>query len=334
MCKKYTQLTTKERYMIEYLKQEGHPQNYITEKLGRDKSTISRELRRNKNAVGAYNAKGAGELSRGRRKRERFRNFTDQAKTEIEDKLIIHWTPEQISSHLKNNFRIHISYELIYQYLVFDRDQGGGLYKLLPHRGEKYKKRNIKTARRVWKKAKTRKLIDTRPSAAIEKSEIGHWEGDMVESKGHHGGIGTFVDIKSKYLIIRKVNDKSSLEMKNAVVGAFENYPGIVKTLTLDNGTEFALHDQIENELNTKVYFAHPYSPWERGLNENTNGLIRRFFPKGTDFSKVTDIYLLHVQNLINDRPRKSLNYKTPKEVMYRDLLLGNSYYKIMEAVS
>ena len=334
MCKQYTQLTIKERYTIEYLKQEGQTQNYIADKLGRDKSTIYRELNRNKDDDGIYHAEIAEISAKNRCKREKFRNFTEQAKSEIEEKLIIRWSPEEISAHLKNKLNINISYELIYQYLVFDRAQGGELYKLLPHRGEKYKNRNIKTRRRVWKEAKTRKLIDIRPSVVAEKSEIGHWEGDTVESKGHQGGIGTFVDIKSKYLIIRKVNDKSSLEMKNAVVGAFEHYSDIVKTMTLDNGTEFALHDQIEEELKTQVYFAHPYSPWERGLNENTNGLIRKFYPKGTDFSEVTNNDLLQVQNLINNRPRKSLNYKTPKEVLYQDLLSSNSYSKILKAVS
>ena len=334
MCKKYTQLTIKERYTIEILKQEGHTQNFIAEKLARDKSTIYREINRNKDDEGIYHAEIAELSAKNRCKREKFRNLTEEVKSEIEEKLIIHWSPEEISAHLKNKRNINISYELIYQYLDFDRKQGGELYKLLPHRGEKYKKRNIKTRRRVWKEAKTRKLIDTRPSVVTEKTEIGHWEGDTVEGKGHQGGIGTFVDIKSKFLIIRKVKDKSSLEMKNAVLDGFKNYPKIVKTFTFDNGTEFSLHDQIEKELGTEVYFAHPYSPWERGLNENTNGLIRKFYPKGTDFSKVTDEDILRVQNLINERPRKSLNYKTPKEVLYQDLLSKNSYSNILKAVS
>ena len=334
MCKNYTQLTIRERYTIEDLIQEGKPQNRIAEKLGRDNSTISRELARNRDKNGIYHAEKAEEFAGDRCIRSRFNNFTELTKSIIESKLIIHWSPEQISSHLKNKYGVQISYELIYQYLTFDREQGGNLYKLLPHRGDKYKKRNIKTRRRVWKEAKTRKLIDIRPAVVTEKSEIGHWEGDTVESKGHQGGIGTFVDIKSKFLIIRKVKNKSSLEMKNAVIGAFEYYPDIVKTMTLDNGTEFALHDQIEQELTTQVYFAHPYSPWERGLNENTNGLIRKFYPKGTDFSEVSYEDILRVQNLINERPRKSLNYKTPKEVLYKYLISKNSYSNILKAAS
>jgi IS30 family transposase len=320
--------------MIEDLIQEGKTRNYIVDKLSRDKSTISRELARNKNGNGVYNAEHADALSRNRCKRDKFRKFTGSVESIIEDKLIDHWSPEQISAYLRDQENVYISHELIYQYLAFDRKQGGRLHKLLPHRGDKYKKRNLKTQRRVWKEAKPRKSIEDRPSSVTEKTEIGHWEGDTVESKGHQGGIGTFVDIKSKFLVIRRVEDKSSLEMKNAVLAGFKNYPGIVKTFTFDNGTEFALHDQIEKELDAEVYFSHPYSPWERGLNENTNGLIRKFYPKGTDFSQVTDEEILRVQNLINDRPRKSLNYKTPKEVLYKELLLKNTYSNIMKAVS
>ena len=333
MCKRYTQLTMKERYTIEYLMQEGKSQNYIADKLGRHKSTISRELARNKEKGQRYQADKAGTLALDRCKRESFRHLTGSVKSIIEDRLVDHWSPEQISACLRDREGVNISHELIYQYLALDRKQGGNLYKLLPHRGKKYKKRNIKTRKRVWKEAKARKLIDSRPPVAAAKAEIGHWEGDTVESKGHQGGIGTFVDKKSRYLVIRKLNDKSALEMKNAVLDGFKNYPRIAKTFTFDNGTEFSLHDQIEKELGTEVYFAHPYSPWERGLNENTNGLTRKFYPKGTDFSEVTAEDILHVQNLINERPRKSLNYKTPKEALY-ELISKNSYSNILKEVS
>ncbi|MCK5536087.1 MAG: IS30 family transposase [Bacteroidales bacterium] len=322
--------------MIEDLIQEGKTQNYMAEKVGCDKSTISRELARNRDKNGIYCAESAKDLAQNRCQRERFKNFTESVIEIIRDKLVDHWAPEQISVHLKEEENVHISYELIYQYLEFDREQGGDMCKLLPHRGKKYKKRNTKGDKKKksgWKTAKKRKSIEDRPSIVAEKTEIGHWEGDTVESKNHQGGIGTFVDITSKFLIMRRVKNKSSMEMKNAIVGAFEHYPDILKTMTLDNGTEFALHDQIEKELNTKIYFAHPYSPGERGLNENTNGLIRKFYPKGTDFSEYTDDDLLQVQNKINNRPRKSLNYKTPKEVLYKELLLKHSYSNILKTV-
>ena len=166
-----------------------------------------------------------------------------------------------------------------------------------------------------------RKPLSERPSIAAEKVEIGHWEGDTVESKSHRGGIATLVDIKTKYTVIRKVRDKSSEKMKDAILESFIGCPELIKTLTVDNGSEFALHDKISKELNAKVYFANPYSPWERGLNENTNGLIRRFYPKGTDFSMISERELVKVQNLLNDRPRRTLGLKTPKELFIKKIL-------------
>ena len=150
-------------------------------------------------------------------------------------------------------------------------------------------KRNIKVKPKVWKKRAKRISISERPEKDILKEDIGNWEGDTIEGKGHRSGLGTFVDMKSKYVIIRKLRDKSSIEMKNALVGSFLKCPDLINTLTVDNGGEFALHDEMSAELKTKVYFSSPYSPWERGLNENTNGLIRRFYPKGTDFNKIPE---------------------------------------------
>jgi len=147
MSKKYSQLTLRERYTIDDLSQAGHTQSFISEKVGFNKSTISRELRRNKNDLGDYVAETASELSKVRRKRTRFRKITKEAEKVIEEKLIDNWTPEQISAHLRIEFRIFVSYELIYQYIAFDRGNGGKLHRLLPHRGDKYKKRNVKTSR-------------------------------------------------------------------------------------------------------------------------------------------------------------------------------------------
>jgi IS30 family transposase len=334
MSKKYSQLTLKERYTIEELIQAGRTQNYIAEKLGLNKSTISRELRRNKDDLGEYVAKTASSLAKARRIRTRFRKITKEAERVIEEQLIIGCTPEQISAHLRNGYGVFFSHELIYQYIGYKRAAGEELHLLLPHRGDKYKKRNLKTPKRNWKTAKKRRSIDDRPVAANEKREIGHWEGDTVEGKAHKGGLGTFVDRKSMFLVMGRVADKSSEAMKEMIVGSFRHYPAIVKSVTVDNGTEFALHDEVEAELKTRVYFAHPYSPWERGLNENTNGLIRRFYPKGTDFSEYSDADISRVQNLLNNRPRKTLGYKTPREVFYEGVRLGKSSQMVMNAIS
>ncbi len=334
MKRRYSQLTLKERYTIDELKQSGHTQNFIAEKLGVDKSTISRELRRNKDDLCEYVAETANNLTRARRTRTRFRKITKEFEGVIEEQLIVFCTPEQISAHLRNSYGVLVSHELIYQYIGYKRAAGEKLHLLLPHRGDKYKKRNLKTPKRNWKTAKKRRSIDDRPAAANEKREVGHWEGDTVEGKAHKGGLGTFVDRKSMFLVMGKVVDKSSEAMKEMIVGRFRHYPEIVKSITVDNGTEFALHDEVEAKLKTRVFFAHPYSPWERGLNENTNGLIRRFYPKGTDFSEYSDADISRVQNLLNDRPRKTLGYKTPKEVFYEGVRIGKSSQMIMNAIS
>ena len=333
MAVKYTQLTLKERYNIEFLIQEGFSNKNIALRLCRDKSTIGREIRRNSTVRKNYLADLATKLARNRSKYETASKFTPLSKDIIKEKLGLKWTPEQISAYLKSEHDIFISHELIYQYISSDRKSGGCLYMLLPHRGKKYKKRNIKTRKKIWKKAIVRKPITERPSIAAEKVEIGHWEGDTVESKRHRGGIATFVDIKTKYTVIRKVKDKSSEKMKDAILGSFIGCPELIKTLTVDNGNEFALHDKISKELDTEVYFAHPYSPWERGLNENTNGLIRRFYPKGTDFSMISERELEKVQNLLNDRPRKTLGFKTPKEVFTKEILEKEEFRILLKSM-
>jgi IS30 family transposase len=318
---KYTQLTMKERYYIELLIQEGHSQKMISEFTGRHKSTINREIKRNKGSNGLYVADEAINLARKRRERTIDVKLTPEHEDFIRDKLELSWSPEQIAGYIKRTKElVSISHELIYQHIDRDRKEGGSLYKYLPHRGDKYKKRNIKT-RRVWKTAVKRKLISERPHKVLLKKEIGHWEGDTVESKGHRGGIGTFVDMKSRFVIIRKLRDKSSEEMKNVLLNTFSNCPELIKTLTVDNGNEFALHNKISHEIGVGVYFANPYSPWERGLNENTNGLIRRFYPKGTDFNRIPDYELVKTQNQLNERPRKVLGFRSPMEVFTEELL-------------
>ena len=172
---------------------------------------------------------------------------------------------------------MNVSHELIYQYINNDRKSGGSLFKHLPRRGEKYKKRNVKNRIKIWKKVPRRTPISERKAKNLLKKKIGNWEGDTIEGKGHRSGLGTFVDMKSKYTIIRKLSGKSSEEMKNALIDSFINCPDLINTLTVDNGTEFALHHEIGLKLEAKIYFATPYSSWERGLSENTNGLIRRF---------------------------------------------------------
>lgn len=331
MTNKYTQLTLKERYIIEILIQLKYSNDYIAKILGRHKSTISRELQRNNSSKnkGTYSGEFADKVAKIRCDRELPTRFNSLAIDKIKALLEDHWSPEQISFQLKKEDITKASHELIYQYIDSDRKNGGDLYKQLPCRGKKYKKRNIKIRKKYPEKAAPRKHISERGKKDILKTEIGHWEGDTVEGKAHKSGISTFVDMQSKYLIMRKLKDKTSEEMKNSILNIFRNGSEFIKTLTVDNGSEFAKHDIVSKELQAEVYFANPYSPWERGLNENTNGLIRKFYPKGTDFSKVSERELLKVQDLINERPRKTLGFKTPKEIFIKEVMKTNTYRTI-----
>lgn len=325
MKTEYKHLTDKERYQIEFFIQEKLLQKEIAERLDKDESCISRELKRN-STNGVYIAEIAIKMTSERRKRTKLKKFTDFVKEEIFEHLKNHWSPEQISGRMKKDKIASISHEQIYQYIDEDRKSGGNLYLYLPHRGKKYKKRNIKGRRKVWKTAKPRTSISERPSRVSAKKEALHWEGDTVESKGHSGGVATLVEMKAKYTLIRKVEDKSAETMKDVIIRSFIKCPDLIRSLTLDNGTEFALHDLIAKQLNTVVYFANPYSPWQRGLNENTNGLLRRFYPKGTDFSKISDRELLKTQDMLNNRPRKCLGYMTPNEAFMKEVLKSQTY--------
>ena len=319
MGKRYNQLTMEERYHLKFLLQAGMKRKEIAEELCRHRTTIDRELKRNRAPDGSYDPELASDLSLSRRRRSRFRNMSKEVSEYIRGSLELGWSPEQISGRMKAEIGERVSHELIYQYIDADRRAGGRLFIHLPRRGRKYKKRNLKTAKRVWKRSKKRRSIEERPVRASAGIECGHWEGDTIVGKGRKGGLLTLVDRKAKYALIRKVPDLRAETLADTVADCFRGCPGLAKTITFDNGVEFASHDRIESELRARVYFAHPYSPWERGLNENTNGLIRRFFPKGTDFRSCGEEEIQRVQNLLNARPRKTLDFKTPKEVLTSD---------------
>jgi len=329
MGKEYSQLTMEERYHLKFLLQGGMSRKAIAEELRRHRTTIDRELIRNRSPDGSHDPELASDLSSNRRRRGRFRNVSKEVSEYIRGSLEIGWSPEQISGRMESEIEVRVSYERIYQYIDADRRVGGCLFAHLPRRGEKYKKRNLSAARRVWKRSKKRRSIDERPVRASVAIECGHWEGDTIVGKGHKGGLLTLVDRKAKQVLIRKVPDLRSETLADTVVDCFRGCPGLAKTITFDNGVEFASRDRIERELRARVYFAHPYSPWERGLNENTNGLIRRFFPKGTDFRLCEDEEIQRVRNLLNGRPRKALDFKSPREVLTSDSSFKLSVFQV-----
>ncbi|WP_158850288.1 IS30 family transposase [Algibacter sp. L1A34] len=239
--------------------------------------------------------------------------------------LLSEWTPEQISGRLKeeypNDTIMSISHESIYRY-IYTRPQASlnkKLIKLLVHK--KTRRRPSKKRRGTGSKIINQVSIDNRPKHIELRQEIGHWEGDLMIGKDHKSAIGTIVERKSRYTLIIKLKARNSKE----VAKMFSKYlnklnPIFKKTMTYDNGIEMAKHQQITKKTGMKIYFAHPYSSWERGTNENTNGLIRRYLPKGTDFNLIDKKRLAEIQEKLNNRPRKIIGFKTPKEIMLNEL--------------
>ena len=246
-----------------------------------------------------------------------FKIITPKVSCYIADKLKIGWSPEVISGRIKKELRKVISFKTIYRYIHFNRISGGKLFKLLPHKGKRYKYGSIRSS-----SIANRVDISARPAIVEAKIRLGDLEGDTVV--GIKGGdkscLLTLVDRVSKYCLIRKLPNKTAQSVEVAMADCYDNSTVPFITVTYDNGTEFANHLNISEQLGCNIYFARPYRSCDRGLNEHTNGLIRRFFPKKTDFGKISHEDIIFVQNLLNDRPRKSLKFLTPNEVVNKNL--------------
>jgi IS30 family transposase len=313
--KGYHHLTYEDRCQIYALKKTGESNSAIAKHLGVDPSTIGRELKRNKGKRG-YRYKQAQNFAVTRKKKAsaRPRKMTADVVSIVEKKLCdCQWSPEQISGWLRLNMKIDISHERIYQHIWEDKRNGGTLYKNLRHHGKKYNKRKGKHAGRGL--IPNRTDIEERPKIADEKTRVGDWEIDTVIGKNHVGVLVSMVDRASKYTKLTLVESKKACVVTSAIEKALKPLRGVVHTLTADNGKEFAMHEKITNLLKAKVYFAKPYRSWERGLNEHTNGLIRQYFPKKTYFDKLSPSEVQKVENLLNMRPRKILDFKTPLEI-------------------
>src|SRR5271170_1408834 len=265
-------------------------------------------------------ARGAIASNRRRRRRRKdaeqhhVRHVKPELVTLIEEKLMQEqWSPDQISGWLAKNGDRSISHERIYQHVWEDKKNGGNLYVQLRHHGKKYNKRKGKTSGRGL--IPNRVDIDQRPAIVAEKSRIGDWEADTIIGAGHQGAIMSHVERKSKYTKLAKLPDNSANSVVKASRRILLPLASRVETITYDNGKEFASHAEIVAALGAKSYFAKPYHSWERGLNEHTNGLVRQYFPKGTDFSTLSNADVQRVENKLNSRPRKILGYQTPREV-------------------
>lgn len=317
----YSQLTQEQRYHISGLLKAGNTQTSIAEAVGVHKSTISRETRRNRGEKG-YRPKQAHQFALDNRQQaEKHIKFTPELQQIVTEKILLDWSPDQISGYLKKEGANDISHERIYQFLLSDKKAGGTLHTHLRHGRKKRKKRYGAKDRRG--QIKNRVSIDERPKIVDKKQRIGDWEGDTIIGKQQQKAIVTLVDRASKMTRIGPVATKHSDIVSVIMIDLLKPMKRISHTITLDNGKEFSGHEKISKLLNLDIYFAHPYSSWERGLNENTNGLIRQYIKKGSSFEGITNERIKFIENRLNNRPRKSLGYYTPNEVYQQAIILS-----------
>lgn len=310
----YKHLSQAERYQIHALMKAGHDQSQIAKLLDRHKSTISRELSRNTGSRG-YRPKQACEMSADRAQNSRNAPTVEPWVREAACALLcIQWSPEQIASQLP------ISHETVYQHVYADKAQGGTLWKHL--RCQKQKRKRYASGRDRRGQIPNRRPLSERPLHIEARRQVGHWECDTVIGASHKGAVVTMVERKSGYAVMAKVEKKTSELVSSAIVDKLQPLAARVKTLTFDNGKEFAGHAHIDQQLQSTAYFARPFASWERGSNENLNGLLRQYVPKKRAMSTVTDEEIRMIQNRLNNRPRKRLGFKTPAEVFHQSLKL------------
>ena len=313
---KYTQLTQEQRYQIYAFMKANFSQTDTAQKIGAHKSTICRELKRNQGLKG-YRPKQAHIMTVDRRKKAlKFVKLTPPVVALIDELIRFDFSPEQVSGFLKLNYDFHISHETIYKHLLADKAKGGKLYNHLRHANKKRKKRYGSQDQRG--QIHGRISIDKRPAIVDAKKRIGDWEIDTIIGKKYKSVLLTIVERKSKLTLIKKLPNKRADLVADAAFDLLVPYKKKVFTITADNGKEFSHHEEISNRLKAEVYFAHPYHSWERGLNENTNGLIRQYFSKTISFETITDDQVQMVIYRLNNRPRKILGFKTPNEVFFQ----------------
>lgn len=319
-------LTKSQRDQLQVLNQLGHKQKVIACSIGCDQSTVSRELKRGKSPIkNRYTSSTAQKRADKRKndsygKRERWHENPKVLKYVIEE-LRKGRSPDSISGRMKRKSPWHkkhaVSHESIYRYIWKVKEEGGVLHKYLPRKGKRPKFYGFKKA--SSSRIPNRKDIKERPKEVDKKKRCGDWESDLVVSgRSGSGAVATFVERYSKYFQAVLVKDQTANEMVRAATEVFSNVPKEFRlTMTHDNGTEIAKHEEITVAVGIDIYCAEPYRSWQRGLNENMNGMLRRYFPKGTDFSQISPEKIAMAVEKINNLPRRSLNFLTPKEVFH-----------------
>lgn len=312
----YKRVTQTERRLIRMWRQGGYRLRGIAKHLGRSPSTIIREIERNSGRNG-YLPNQAHRMALERAKRPGERRFTQALKESVEASLKDGWTPEIISGRARVEGRPSVCKETIYKHIYADSEVGGTLWKYLPRAHRKRRRRcpRDEGLRRTY--IPNQRMIDTRPPEVETRTVIGHWEGDLICGIGKTGNLVTLVERSTRFALVGRTATKETREVIRRISKMFSEMPHVSRlSLTLDNGREFSLHERLAEKTGMDIFFANPYHSWERGTNENTNGLIRRLHPKKSSFAHIDKTDLKRIDVFLNDRPRKCLGWKTPREVM------------------
>lgn len=306
----YRHLTKEERIQIVTLLRENKNQSYIARLLHRSRSSISREVSRNSGLRG-YRAKQAHDKAEERKRKPRYLKMTSEIQSHIEQKIKEDWSPMQIANTMNQSVHCTVSHERIYQHTAEDKRAGGELFKHLRINNRRRYRRNRNKAN--WRtKIPARVDIEQRPASINERQDFGDWEADLVCGGGY---LVTLVERKGRFTLIGEVTHKRADLVANEIIRLLRPYAAQVKSITYDNGPEFSSHSTVNLALDCTSYFAKPYHSWERGANENVNGLIRQYFPKGEKIGKDNSDKIALVQNRLNERPKKVLGWKTPKQI-------------------
>lgn len=312
---KHKHLTYEQRYVIECMLKTNRPRKEIVLAIGISESTLSREINRNSKPR-CYNAKYAQILADERQKEQHVKTkLTEDMLNYITRKLKLYWSPDQIVGTARKEGIAMLSYVTIYKLISKDKQQGGDLYKYLRNSGKRYKKRYGGSDNRGLIPDKI--PIEQRPKEVDLKQRIGDFEVDLIIGKNHKGAQLTIVDRATSFTLIQTLKTKKASEVSEAIITALMPYKSIVRTITNDNGKEFANHKEVAKKLEVDVYFCNPYASYERGLNEYTNKLIRQFYPKNMELNNINQKRNVEIMDLLNKRPRKKLNYKTPEKLFF-----------------
>lgn len=310
-------LTEEQRYTIEKLLSQHFTKSKIANIIGVHKSTISREVKRNQDLRSGNYISGLAQRKSEHRKKEKARHkvFTEKIKERAEELLGQDFSPEQITGYCRKQGEEMVSHERLYQHVWSDKKKGGQLHTHLRRQGRRYRKRGaLKDHRGI---IKNKLSIDKRPAIVEQKARFGDLEVDTIIGKNHKGAIVTINDRATGMLKMKRIVKKEASITSNAIIELLESWkPFNLSTITADNGKEFAEHEKISEQLGIEVYFAHPYHSWERGANENLNGLIRQYIPKNTDFQSLSDEYIEYIEDKLNQRPRKRFGFLSPYQKM------------------